>query len=103
MSIGNQEFGKQENTNTKSVFGIYVSNFLFFCWYFIRNLEYDLVKSWFSIGICRQNKNRFGILVSVVAISLVSVWFLVVIFLKVAPLVLTNSLKRWRAVQMPNF
>ena len=47
MSIGNQEFGigtYQENTNTKSVFGIYVSNFLVFSWYFIAILSTTLLK-----------------------------------------------------------
>ena len=64
MSIGNQEFGiprkYQYQIGTKSVFGIYVPNFLVFSWYFIGNLEYGLVKIWFNIGIFRQNKNRFG-------------------------------------------
>ena len=39
MSIGNQE-----NTNIKSVFGIYVSNFLVFSWYFIGILSTALLK-----------------------------------------------------------
>ena len=45
MSIGNQEFGiGRENTKTKSVFGIYVSNFWVFSWYFIGILSTTFLK-----------------------------------------------------------
>ena len=57
MSIGNRNMLYQENTNTKSVFGISVPNFLVF----YRCLEYGLLKIWLNIAIFRQNSNRFGI------------------------------------------
>ena len=42
----------QENTNTKSVFGIPVLNFLVFSWYFIGVLNTIYVyKIWLNIGI----------------------------------------------------
>ena len=41
----------QENTNTKSVFGISVPNFLVFYRYFVE----ALVKIWLNIGIFWQN------------------------------------------------
>ena len=72
MSIGNQKLVYQENTNTNSVFGCpkFLDNFLEFYW----NFEEALVKIWLNIGIFSRIK--IGLyLVSVVAISLVSVWF----------------------------
>ena len=44
MSIGKQNLVYQENTNTKSVFGISVPNFLVFYWYFIGILRKPLLK-----------------------------------------------------------
>ena len=43
----------QENTNTKSVFGIPVLNFLVFYWYFIgilNTIYVNLVKYWYFLG-----------------------------------------------------
>ena len=76
----------QENiTNTKEVFGISALNFLVFSQLvFYRYLEYDLHKIWLTIGISRKNKKYVWYLVSVAAISLVSVWFWLAIFLKMA-------------------
>ena len=55
---------------------------------FYRYFEKPLVKIWLIIGIFGRTKICWY-LVSVVAISLVSVWFRFEIFLKMAPLVWT--------------
>ena len=44
MSIGNKKLVYQENSNTKSIFGISVPNFLVFSWYFIGILRKTLLK-----------------------------------------------------------
>ena len=61
MSIGNQEFGIPSKYQYQ--IGVWDLCLKFLCIFlvFYRNLEYDLVKSWFNIGIFRQNKNWSGI------------------------------------------
>ena len=51
MSIGNQEFGIPRKYQYQ--IGIWYLWLIFFCIFlvFYQNLEYDLVKSWFNIGI----------------------------------------------------
>ena len=57
LSIGNQELGIPKKKYRYQI-GIWYLCLKFFgiFWVFYRNLEYDLVKSWFNIGIFRQNK-----------------------------------------------
>ena len=87
MSIGNQKFGiprkYQYQIGVWYLCPKFLGIFLVFYWH----LENDLHKIWLNIGISRQNKNRFGIWFLWLQISLVSVWFWFVIFLKVASLV----------------
>ena len=61
MSIGNQEFGIPRKYQYQIGIWYLCLKFFGICLVFYRNLEYDLVKSWFNIGIFQQNKNRFGI------------------------------------------
>ena len=61
MLIGNQEFGIPGKYQYQIGIWYLCLKFLGIFLVFYRNLEYDLVKSWFNIGIFRQNKNRFGI------------------------------------------
>ena len=83
MPIGNQKFGIPRKYQYQIGIWYFCPKFLGIFLVFYRNLEYGLLKIWLNIGIFRQNKNQFGTyLVSVVAISLVSVWFRFLIFLK---------------------
>ena len=61
MSIGNQEFGIPRKYQNQIGIWYFCLKFLGIFWVFYRNIECDLVKSWFNIGIFRQNKIRFGI------------------------------------------
>ena len=55
MSIGNQEFGIPRKYQYQIGIWYLYLKFLGIFLVFYRNLEYDLVKSWFNIGIFRQN------------------------------------------------
>ena len=59
---------------------------------FCRYLEYDHLKIWLNIGVffSAEGKSVWH-LISVVTISLVSVWFRFVIFLKMTPLMVTKK------------
>ena len=92
MSIGNQEFGIPRKYQYQIGIWYLCPKFLGIFWVLYRYLEYGLVKIWLNIGIFRQNKKQFGYSVSVITISLVSVWFRFVIFLKMASLVTDHSL-----------
>ena len=61
MSIGIQEFGIPRKYQNQIGIWYFCLKVLDIFLVFYRNIEYDLVKSWFNIGIFRQNKNRFGI------------------------------------------
>ena len=61
MSIGNQEFDIPRKYQYQIGIWYLCLKFIGIFLVFYRNLEYDLVKSWFNIGIFRQNKNWFGV------------------------------------------
>ena len=90
MSIGNQEFGLPRKYQYQIGIWYLCLKLLGIFLVFYRYLEYGLVTIWFNIGIFRKNKNWFGIWFLMVAISLASVWFRFVIFLKVASLIHTH-------------
>ena len=88
MSIGNQKFGITRKYQYQTCVWYSCPKFHGIFLVFYRYFENALVKIWFNIGIFGRIKNQFGrYLVSVVAISLVLVWFRFVIFPKMAPLV----------------
>ena len=74
MSIGNKEFGLPRKYQYQIVFSIYVQNFLVFSWYFIGILSTALLKFGLIFVFFGRTKSVWY-LVSVVVISLVSVWF----------------------------
>ena len=85
MSIGNQKFGIPRKYQYQIGIWYFCFKFLGIFLVFYRYFEEALVKIWLNIGIFGRIK--IGLVVSVVAISLVSVWFRFEIFLKMAPLV----------------
>ena len=92
MSIGNKKFGIPRKYQNQIGIWYFCPKFLGVFLVFYRYFENELVKIWLSIGIFRQNKNwcgRYLDLVSVIYISLVSVWFRFVIFRKMTSLVST--------------
>ena len=89
MSISNQEFGIPRKYQYQIAIWYLCLKFLGIFWVFYRNLEDHLVKSWLLVFFGRIKSVWY--LVSVVAISLVSVWFRFVIFLKVASLFVTDG------------
>ena len=66
MPIGNQKFGIPRKYQYQiDRYFVFLSKFLGIFLVFYRNLVFVLLKIWFNICIFRQNKNRFGTLVSI--------------------------------------